>query len=74
MGDTRLLTKVARRLDPRGAEFWAMVYIGESVTDNFALRALRSDLKKREETRRNGKKREEARTHMKNKSALPLPC
>ncbi len=41
LGDTRLLTWVARRLDPAGPEFWAMVYIGESVTDQFAVRALR---------------------------------
>ena len=41
LGPTRLLTGVARRLDPRHAEFWAMVYIGESVTNNFAARALR---------------------------------
>ena len=43
LGDTRFLTWVARRLKPDSAEFWAMVYIGESVTDNFALRALRAD-------------------------------
>jgi len=42
LGDTRLLTWVARRLDPQGAAFWAMVYIGESVTDTYALRALRT--------------------------------
>jgi acetoin utilization protein AcuC len=42
LGDTALLTRVARRLDPDSAEFWAMVYVGESITDNFALRALRS--------------------------------
>jgi acetoin utilization protein AcuC len=43
LGDTRLLSWAAHRLDPESAEFWAMVYIGESVTDSFALRALHSD-------------------------------
>jgi hypothetical protein len=43
LGDTRLLTWVAHRLHPASAEFWAMVYIGESVTDSFALKALRAD-------------------------------
>ncbi len=42
LGPTWLLSEVARRLDPRAAPFWAMVYIGESVTDVFALRALRA--------------------------------
>jgi hypothetical protein len=41
LGPTRLLTWVAHRLDPAGAEFWAMVYIGESVTNTFVQRALR---------------------------------
>lgn len=41
LGGTRLLTAVAHRLDPWGPEFWAMVYIGETVTDTFAMRALR---------------------------------
>ena len=41
LGPTALLGWVARRLDPNGAAFWAMVYIGESVTDAFAIRALR---------------------------------
>jgi len=41
LGPTRLLTSVAQRLDPQGAAFWAMVYIGESVTDTFALKALK---------------------------------
>ena len=43
LGPTRLLTWIARRLEPRHAEFWAMVYIGESITNNFAARALRPD-------------------------------
>jgi hypothetical protein len=43
LGDIRLLSRVAHRLHPDGAEFWAMVYIGESVTDSFALAALRAD-------------------------------
>lgn len=41
LGPTRLLTEVARRLQPRKAAFWAMVYIGETVTDTFAIRALK---------------------------------
>ncbi len=43
LGGTRWLSWVARRLRPDSAEFWAMVYLGESVTDNLALRALRAD-------------------------------
>jgi hypothetical protein len=41
LGPTRLLTWVAHHLDPAGAPFWAMVYIGESVTNTFVQRALR---------------------------------
>jgi hypothetical protein len=41
LGPTRLLNAVARRLRTQDAEFWAMVLIGESVTDALALRALR---------------------------------
>jgi hypothetical protein len=43
LGDVRLLSWVAHRLHPDSAEFWAMVYIGESVTDSFALKALRAE-------------------------------
>lgn len=43
LGDIGLLTWVAHRLHPKSAEFWAMVYIGESVTDTFALKALRAE-------------------------------
>ena len=43
LGDIGLLTWVAHRLHPDSAEFWAMVYIGESVTDSFALKALRAE-------------------------------
>lgn len=43
LGDIGLLTWVAHRLHPESAEFWAMVYIGESVTDSLALKALRAD-------------------------------
>lgn len=43
LGGTQWLSWVARRLHPNSAEFWAMVYLGESVTDNLALRALRAD-------------------------------
>lgn len=41
LGPTRLLTSVAKTLDPEGPGFWAMVYLGESITDNFAIMALR---------------------------------
>lgn len=41
LGPTRLLTWIAHHLAPDSAEFWAMIYVGESVTDTFALRALR---------------------------------
>jgi hypothetical protein len=41
LGPTRLLTDVARRLHPQKAAFWAMVFIGETVTDTFAIRALK---------------------------------
>lgn len=42
LGPTGLLTWIAHRLDPATAEFWAMVFIGESVTDTFAVRALKA--------------------------------
>tara|TARA_E500000331_G_scaffold301913_1_gene303559 strand:- start:143 stop:904 length:762 start_codon:yes stop_codon:yes gene_type:complete len=38
---TSILTSVAKKLKIDSAEFWAMAYIGETVTDNFATRALR---------------------------------
>lgn len=41
LGGTRLLSWVARRLAPDSPEFWAMVYLGEAVTDSFALKALK---------------------------------
>jgi len=41
LGDIRLLTRVAHRLNPDQPEFWAMVYIGESVIDTLALKTLR---------------------------------
>lgn len=40
LGPTRLLSWIAHRLEPRDPELWAMVYIGESITNNFAARAL----------------------------------
>lgn len=43
LGDVGLLTRIAHRLHRDSAEFWAMVYIGEAVTDSFALKALRAD-------------------------------
>ncbi|MCC6533713.1 MAG: diiron oxygenase [Burkholderiales bacterium] len=42
LGPTRLLTAFARRLAPDQAEFWAMVYLGESVTNTFAAKVLRA--------------------------------
>lgn len=42
LGGTSLLSWVARRLSPSGPEFWAMVFVGETVTDTFALKALKS--------------------------------
>ena len=42
LGPTRLLTSVAGRLRATDAEFWAMVLIGESVTDALAVRAIRA--------------------------------
>lgn len=42
LGDTRLLSWVAERLDPDSPEFWAMVYLGEAITDSFALKALKA--------------------------------
>jgi len=38
---TKLLTVVAKRLRVEAAEFWAMAYIGETVTDTFAMKALK---------------------------------
>lgn len=43
LGPTALLSWVARRLDPQGPEFWAMVFVGETVTDTYALKALKAD-------------------------------
>lgn len=42
LGPTRLLTTAAKLLDPDRAGFWAMVYLGESITDTFAIKALRA--------------------------------
>lgn len=42
LGPTGLLTWIAHRLDPAAAEFWAMVFIGESVTDTLAVKALKA--------------------------------
>jgi hypothetical protein len=43
LGPTRLLTWIAHRLHSDDAEFWAMVYIGESVTNSYIARALRPE-------------------------------
>jgi len=40
LGPTGLLSAVAHRLSPADAAFWAMVFVGETVTDQYALRAL----------------------------------
>ena len=40
LGPKGLLSAVAHRLSPSGAAFWAMVFVGETVTDQYALRAL----------------------------------
>lgn len=40
LGRTRLLSAIAHRLGPDDAEFWAMVFVGETVTDQFALKAM----------------------------------
>ncbi len=41
LGPKRLLNGIAHRLAPTSPEFWALVFIGESVTDSFAIQALR---------------------------------
>ncbi len=41
LGPTRLLTWVAQRLSSDHAAFWAMVYIGETVTDTYARLCLK---------------------------------
>ena len=42
LGPTALLSWVAHRLRPGQPEFWAMVFIGETVTDTFATGALKA--------------------------------
>ena len=42
LGPTALLSWVAHRLRPEHPEFWAMVFIGETVTDTFAMGALKA--------------------------------
>ena len=42
LGPTALLSWVAHRLRPEQPEFWAMVFIGETVTDTFARGALKA--------------------------------
>ena len=41
LAGTHLLTAIAKRLRIETAEFWAMVFIGETVTDTFAMKALK---------------------------------
>lgn len=43
LGPRGVVDWLARRLDPARAPFWAMTFLGESVTDAFAIRALRSE-------------------------------
>ena len=38
---TKILTSIAKRLKVDSAEFWVMAYIGETVTDTFAMKALK---------------------------------
>ncbi len=40
LGRKRLLTWISHKLSPRSPEFWALVFIGESITDTFAVKAL----------------------------------
>jgi len=42
LGPTGLLSWAAHRLHPGQPEFWAMVFIGETVTDTFAVGALKT--------------------------------
>jgi len=44
LGPTRVLNTVARLLPANSPEFWALVYVGESVTDTFAVKALQRSL------------------------------
>ncbi len=41
LGSKRLLNRIAHHLPPTSPEFWALVFIGESVTDSFAIKALK---------------------------------
>ena len=41
LAGTSLLNTIAKRLRIETAEFWAMVFIGETVTDTFAMKALK---------------------------------
>jgi hypothetical protein len=41
LGSKRLLSRIAHHLSPASPEFWALVFIGESVTDSFAIKALK---------------------------------
>jgi hypothetical protein len=49
LGPTRLLSFIARVLPPKSPEFWALVYVGESITDAFAVRALQQSQAEGEE-------------------------
>jgi hypothetical protein len=40
LGPKRLLTWISHNLSPSSPEFWALVFIGESITDTFAVKAL----------------------------------
>ncbi|MEL0106409.1 MAG: diiron oxygenase [Rhodospirillaceae bacterium] len=40
LGPKRLLTWISHKLSPASPEFWALVFIGESVTDTFTVKAL----------------------------------
>ncbi len=49
LGATRFLSMVARLLPATSPEFWALVYVGESVTDTFAVKALQRSLENENE-------------------------
>jgi len=40
LGPKRFLTWISHKLSPQSPEFWALVFIGESITDTFAVKAL----------------------------------
>lgn len=43
LGQSRLLSRLARRLNPDGSEFWAVVFLCQSSLDALVARTLRED-------------------------------